>query len=812
MTMAARLLFHRLLPLLILTGAAGILDAGSAAPPEKKVIYHGWNTRDSAFVAAHWEEMEQMPFDGIGIGIALHRARPTIGEGSTGNLLGWQVFGRTGFKVEAFREAIANLRKPAWKRFTDNFLPVAIATRDQDAGLSWFDDARWLTIEKNWRVLLTIARDGRCRGLLFDPEHYDYECELFNYAHHRAQRADRPFADYARQARERGRQLGAATRELFPGITIGMQYGYTLAQRRNGGGAVGENGRYALLPSFLDGLMEASAPEARFVDLWESGHGYQASGQFLAGRSAIEADGAGVTSNPAIYRSKLTAGMSLRIDFPIPKMRWQAENPEKNHFTPAGFERALRGALAASDRYVWIYSEEPPRFFPPENLPAGYLNAIRAARQPAAKSASMPLFWGGLAGAATLCALVGARRTRRRDSPASGSMRILMVSGIFPPDRGGPASYVPKMARALMRLGHAIEVICLSDRRAGDGMAHPFPVHRIRRGQFWPLRIANTVFTIWRAARRHDLIYVNGLGSESALAALLAGRPAVHKIVGDYAWERAVGRKRFTGTIDEYQTCRKSPALKALDLVRTIPLRLARQIIVPSHYLARIVGGWRIPGGKIRVIHNAVTTAAAAKPVIVLPPWPGKTLITVCRLVPWKGVAALIRILPGLPGTRLVIAGDGHLRAELDALADSLRVSNRVLFLGDVPQSEVAGCLAQADAFVLNSTYEGLPHVVLEAMAAGIPVIATDAGGTGEVVRHEITGLLVPVGDEDALRSAVERLWHDASSGARLTAGASAQLKADFDFEVMVGATAATLRGVLDPPSELQPLAAEETR
>src|SRR5688500_3340826 len=140
-------------------------------------------------------------------------------------------------------------------------------------------------------------------------------------------------------------------------------------------------------------------------------------------------------------------------------------------------------------------------------------------------------------------------------------MRILMVTGIFPPDRGGPASYVPKMAAALVRRGHAVEVICLSDQITNDDSDHPFPVRRLRRNRFWPARVLLTTFTIWRAARGHDLVYVNGLGAESALAAALAGRPAVHKIVGDYAWERAVGRGWFRGTIDEYQTSTKSPVL-----------------------------------------------------------------------------------------------------------------------------------------------------------------------------------------------------------------------------------------------------------
>ncbi len=85
-------------------------------------------------------------------------------------------------------------------------------------------------------------------------------------------------------------------------------------------------------------------------------------------------------------------------------------------------------------------------------------------------------------------------------------MRVLIVSGIFPPDRGGPASHVPRMAEALAKRGHSVEVVCLSDRVVGDGTSDPVPVHRIRRDQFWPLRIGHTVFVIWRAAWRHDVI------------------------------------------------------------------------------------------------------------------------------------------------------------------------------------------------------------------------------------------------------------------------------------------------------------------
>jgi glycosyltransferase involved in cell wall biosynthesis len=365
-----------------------------------------------------------------------------------------------------------------------------------------------------------------------------------------------------------------------------------------------------------------------------------------------------------------------------------------------------------------------------------------------------------------------------------------MVTGIFPPDLGGPASYVPRMAAALTARGRQVEVVCLSDRIDHDDSHHPFPVHRISRRLFLPFRLVAATLAIWRAALRSDLVFVNGLGSEAALAALLAGRPTVHKVVGDYAWERATSMMAFRGTIDEYQVAKKGLKLRFFDSIRTIPQRLAREIIVPSHYLARIVSGWGIQREKIRVIYNAIAhhPPAKANPP-TLPPWPGRTLMTVCRLVRWKGVEALIRLLSDLPDTRLVIVGDGSLRAEHEALAVQCGVADRVLITGYVTPADVHAYLTQADAFVLNSTYEGLPHVVLEAMAASTPVIATDVGGTSEVVLHDRTGLLIPPNDPAALRAAVVRLWSDPALGERLAAAAAVDLADRFIFDAMLQAT-----------------------
>jgi glycosyltransferase involved in cell wall biosynthesis len=106
-------------------------------------------------------------------------------------------------------------------------------------------------------------------------------------------------------------------------------------------------------------------------------------------------------------------------------------------------------------------------------------------------------------------------------------------------------------------------------------------------------------------------------------------------------------------------------------------------------------------------------------------------------------VDGLLEILKDVPDLGLVVVGEGPERPRLEWLARDLEVSDRVYFAGQRSRKDALGLMAACDLFVLNSTYEGFPHVVLEAMALGLPVIATAVGGTPEVVAHGVTGLLV---------------------------------------------------------------------
>ncbi len=134
---------------------------------------------------------------------------------------------------------------------------------------------------------------------------------------------------------------------------------------------------------------------------------------------------------------------------------------------------------------------------------------------------------------------------------------------------------------------------------------------------------------------------------------------------------------------------------------------------------------------------------------------PLRRILFVGRLAPVKGVAVLLgafrRIATDFPGAVLTIVGDGSERPALKATAAGLGLGDRILFTGALSQQQVAARMAEADLFVLPSLAEGLPVVLMEAMASGLPVIATHVAGTPELVENNVTGRLVTAGDERQL-------------------------------------------------------------
>jgi glycosyltransferase involved in cell wall biosynthesis len=175
----------------------------------------------------------------------------------------------------------------------------------------------------------------------------------------------------------------------------------------------------------------------------------------------------------------------------------------------------------------------------------------------------------------------------------------------------------------------------------------------------------------------------------------------------------------------------------------------------------------------------------------------GQRLLFVGRLAAVKGVPVLLTAFAGLrrafPGASLTLIGDGPERARLAAEAARLGLTGAVTFAGTRAQDEVAAALAQTDIFVLPSFAEGVPVVLMEAMASRLPVVATAIAGVPELVEHGVAGLLVPPGDALALEQALKRLLGDPGLRQRMGAAGRAAVVAGFDGATEAAKLAALL-------------------
>jgi glycosyltransferase involved in cell wall biosynthesis len=172
------------------------------------------------------------------------------------------------------------------------------------------------------------------------------------------------------------------------------------------------------------------------------------------------------------------------------------------------------------------------------------------------------------------------------------------------------------------------------------------------------------------------------------------------------------------------------------------------------------------PANRIKTLPNGVDlslfqlqTQALTRKVLAWPNTP--TLLMVGNLVENKGQHLAIEALVHLPGFRLVLVGEGPQRAALARLASRLRLTSRVQFLGQVAPHQLAFCYSAADLLLLPSSREGLPNVLLEAMACGTPVVATRVGGVAEIVHSPAAGQLMVERTVASLVQAVQALWRD---------------------------------------------------
>ena len=333
-------------------------------------------------------------------------------------------------------------------------------------------------------------------------------------------------------------------------------------------------------------------------------------------------------------------------------------------------------------------------------------------------------------------------------------MKVVIATPLYPPEIGGPATYSKLLEEGLPKKGIEVELVKFSDVRHLPKIVRHYAYYRRVLG----------------AARRADAVLALdpvSAGLPAMWAARKAGKPFVVKIVGDYAWEQGQQRFGVTQNLDEFvRTEQKNFFVCILQRIQKYVAQNATRIIVPSEYLKGIVKAWGIPEEKIEVIYNSVE----------LPSQISKQqkndeeflIVSAGRRVPWKGFEAIERIAQEHKNWRVVIASD-------------------------LTHNETLGWIKAADVFVLNSSYEGLSHVLIEAQALGVPTVATNVGGNPEVITDGENGLLVTNGDTSALAKTIERILSDKELRDKLSVGALESSKR-FTVESMLSRVSATLK------------------
>jgi glycosyltransferase involved in cell wall biosynthesis len=359
-------------------------------------------------------------------------------------------------------------------------------------------------------------------------------------------------------------------------------------------------------------------------------------------------------------------------------------------------------------------------------------------------------------------------------------VKILMAISHYYPTPGGSERQAHLLARGLRDRGHEVRVLTM---RLGPGpsknLIEGIPVHRAIRGiQRGPVFGFSYLLTgtaaMARLGRRADVLHAHHLYLDAVTAT----------VVGRLVRVPALAKVACGGAVGDLSRLRRMAGGGILLRI----LRGLDRVIAPSHETETEVRRAGFPPGRIVRIPNSVDVTRFMPGEIRHNGTEARTVIFLGRLEPQKGVDTLLQawaeVAPQLPGAHLRIAGDGSQVIALRALATQLGLASRVEFLGVVPDPERH--LRQASVFVLPSWHEGLPNALLEAMATGLPCVATAIGGTVDVARDERDALLVPPGDSAALAKALLRILTDSDLAGRLGTAARLRVVADFSLDAMV--------------------------
>lgn len=365
-------------------------------------------------------------------------------------------------------------------------------------------------------------------------------------------------------------------------------------------------------------------------------------------------------------------------------------------------------------------------------------------------------------------------------------MKILILTGIFPPDIGGPATQLDALSRELIKNSYSVQILTFGQ---SDKAVYPYLVKRVSKK--WPYFLRGLIYLIDALALAFDsdILYAQDLYSAGLTGLIIKKvlrKPLITRFVGDSAWETAVNRHWTNDDILTFQEKKYPWKIEWRKKIRKSILVNSDKVIVASYFLEQLAQKIGLAREKIKVIYNSIDFLeinGSFDKEELKQKWGlrGLVLLTVARLTPWKGVDMLIEIMPELlkkySRINLVVVGQGEELVKLQELAKSLDLEKSVFFQGKLNRQQTVEHLKMADLFLLNTNYEGMSHTLLEAMKLGLPIITTFSGGNPETIVNGRTGLLVKYGDRIGWLKAISLILDNSDLAEKLAAEAKIDLK-----------------------------------
>jgi glycosyltransferase involved in cell wall biosynthesis len=372
-------------------------------------------------------------------------------------------------------------------------------------------------------------------------------------------------------------------------------------------------------------------------------------------------------------------------------------------------------------------------------------------------------------------------------------MKICIVTTAFPRWPGdAQGSFVWEAARAISRHSIAVRVVAMHVpgtrtyermedievfrprylrperweilRREGGGLPIVWQQHPWARALFLPFGVVHAL-AVARYGRDCDLVHANWTLSAAAarLGQPIHGRPIIATLQGS----------------DVFQATRTAPGRR----FARFALEQCEKITVLSTALARATIALGVAEDRVSIIPNGVDAGRFS------PPRDGErepVILYVGSFIERKGIRYLLSAAPDLlrilPGYRIELIGEGPQEPQLREMVRLSGVSDRVVFRGFLSQDEVRDAMQRARIFVLPSLEEGLGVVLLEALACGTPVVASDVGGIPDIVTRDV-GALVPPADPSCLRDAIVRILRSPELWAEFSTNARARVVMSFDWD-----------------------------